>query len=178
MRTRVGYAGGQSQNPTYHQLGNHTETVEIVFDSDLISYEELLDEFWRDHNPTTPAFSKQYKSVIFYHSEAQREAAEQGKARREAQSGKTVYTEILPAPEFWPAEDYHQKYMLRRFGPIASEYYTIYPDAAEFRDSTAVARVNGYLGGYGNSEDLDNELPSLGLSPEAQQMLRDALRGR
>ncbi len=174
----MGYAGGAKQNPTYRSLGNHTETLEILYDPSTISYVELLDVFWSSHNPTTPVHSEQYKSVIFYHTDAQRKAAEASKTHREELSGGTLYTEILPALTFWPAEDYHQKYMLRRFGPIASEYERIYQNPEDFRDSTAVARVNGYVGGYGTREELDTILPMLGLSPEAQTRLRALTKGR
>lgn len=149
-----------------------------MYDPSLISYGELLDVFWSSHNPATPGHSEQYKSVIFYHTDAQRKAAEASRAHREELSGGKLYTEISPAPTFWLAEDYHQKYMLRRFGPIASEYERIYPNPEDFRDSTAVARTNGYVGGYGTRAELDTILPMLGLSPEAQTKLRALTKGR
>jgi len=71
----VGYAGGTQPHPTYHTLGDHTETIEIDFDPGVISYEKLLDIFWRSHHPGQPAWSRQYRAVIFYHGERQKALA-------------------------------------------------------------------------------------------------------
>jgi peptide-methionine (S)-S-oxide reductase len=87
-------------------------------------------------------------------------------------------TEIIPATTFYLAEDYHQKYRLRQSPTFMSEFATIYPDPADFVSSTAAARVNGYLGGYGTLADLQAEIDDLGLSPAAQEELLDIVRGR
>jgi len=107
IRTRVGYAGGSSEDPTYHRIGDHSETIQIDFDPERITYTELLDIFWSAHNPRTPSFSRQYRSAIFVHDERQRRFAEQTKKREETK-GK-IYTEITALARFYPAEDYHQK---------------------------------------------------------------------
>ena len=109
IRTRVGYAGGSQENPTYYKLGDHTETVEIDYDPNSISYEELLDIFWGSHNPARPALSVQYKSAIFYHNEDQKRLALESKERLEAELNMAILTEILPYSRFYLAEDYHQK---------------------------------------------------------------------
>lgn len=107
--TTAGYSGGQKINPTYHDLGDHTESVEISFDPEKISYTELLKHFWQEHNPTLP-HKTQYKSIIFYHDAEQKKLAEQTLQSKEQELGKKIATEIRPAQTFYRAEDYHQKY--------------------------------------------------------------------
>jgi len=173
VRTRVGYAGGTTENPTYYNLADHTETIQIDYDPTKIIYEELLDVFWDSHNPTAPGLSRQYMSIIFYHNEEQRKLAESSKGREAARRDREIYTEIVPAPEFYLAEAYHQKYQLRNRNEFLKEYLTIYPDSEDFVNSTAVTRANGYLGGNGTLDALEEELDTLGLSPEARQKLWD-----
>ncbi len=178
VRTRVGYAGGTTENPTYYHLGDHTETVQIEYDPTKISYQELPDVFWAGHDPTRPAFSQQYASIIFCHNYEQRRLAQESKERQEARCGCRVYTEIVPAAAFYLAEDYHQKYRLQQSRKFVSEFKAIYPDNSDFVNSTAAARVNGYLGGYGALADLQAEIDDLGLSPVARQRLLDLIRRR
>ncbi|MGI5819129.1 MAG: peptide-methionine (S)-S-oxide reductase MsrA [Armatimonadota bacterium] len=125
--TEVGYAGGHTENPTYEQVCSHgtghAEVVQVQFDPEQVSYEDLLREFFEMHDPTQvnrqgPDVGDQYRSVIFYHTDDQRQAAEAMKAELEA-SGKyarPIATQIEPAPTFWPAEDYHQEYFAKRGG--------------------------------------------------------------
>lgn len=168
----MGYAGGTKKDPTYHNLGDHAETIQIDFDPSVITYEGLLDIFWKSHRPFTRPDSTQYRSVVFYHDEGQRKTAEQVKAREETRVKGPVFTEIVPFKGFYPAEDYHQKHYLRSAGEIAGEYLAIYPGIEGFVASTATARVNGYMGRYGTRRQLDKEIDSLGLSPEGQKRLR------
>ena len=119
--TKVGYTGGQLPNPTYEEVctdkTGHAEAVEVEYDPDEITFEELLDVFWDNHNPTTlnrqgPDVGIQYRSAIFYHDEGQKEIAEKSKKELD-KSGKfsdPVVTQIVPAPVFYKAEEYHQKY--------------------------------------------------------------------
>jgi peptide-methionine (S)-S-oxide reductase len=171
IRTRVGYSGGEKVDPTYHDLGDHTETIQIDYDPAVISYQDLLDIFWKSHNPLQRSWSRQYMAAVFYHNEGQRRLAEQSRDRRADATQRKISTQILPATEFYRAEDYHQKYGLRRDGRLMGEYAAIYPDNTDFVDSTAVARVNGYLSGYGSPESLEKELADLGLSKEASERL-------
>ena len=176
IRTRVGYTGGRSDNPTYYQLAGHTETLQIDFDPGHISFETLLELFWRSHEPTARAWSAQYKAAIFAHGAAQIEAAEASKAALvEAKKGRFlsrgIRTEILPAETFYLAEEYHQKYMISRSSSIWAEISEIFPAVPGWINSTAVARINGYMGGYGSAEQLQADLPRLGLSETAQQAL-------
>lgn len=178
MRTRVGYAGGTKKNPTYHSLGDHTETIQIDFDPEKIPYERLLDIFWASHDPTTKSWSRQYKAVIFYHDEEQKKLAAATRDRLAAKLGTKIHTEILPYEGFYLAEPYHQKYRLRSVRDIMAEYSAMYPLDDDFVNSTAAARVNGYLGGYGSPELAKSEIGELGLSPGASKKLLDIVATR
>jgi peptide-methionine (S)-S-oxide reductase len=173
VRTRVGYSGGAKDNPTYYSLGDHTESLEIDYDPSVVSYAQLLQLFWEMHRPTSPPWSQQYKSAVFYHDEEQGKLAEEIKARTEQQLGKTLTTEILPLRRFWLAEDYHQKYYLRQVKPLARAYEGLYPSLDDFVNSTAVARVNGFVGGSGELALLENEIGDYGLDPTEQATLLD-----
>ncbi len=177
IRTRVGYSGGAKANPTYKSLGDHTETIQIDFDPTKTTYEQILNVFWNSHDPSGWSFAKQYRNVIFYHSEEQRRSAEKTRDRIAAQTGKKVRTDIEPVSTFYVAEDYHQKFRLQQDSVITAEYDAIYPDIKNFVDSTAVSRVNGYLGGYGTSAQLRKEIKSLGLSETGQKRLLEYVVG-
>jgi len=176
VRTRVGYAGGQKANPTYHDLGDHSETIQIDYEPTQISYAELLEVFWQSHNPSVAPYGRQYASLIFYHDGEQKLLAEESKAREEGRRGRKVYTEVVPFSAFYLAEDYHQKYMLQNSAQFMDEFSALCTRWADFVDSTAAARLNGYLGNNGSLAQLQEELDSLGLSPEAGQALLDRVR--
>lgn len=123
--TAVGYAGGHTENPTYRDVcghgTGHAEVVEVEFDPTRTSYQTLLDVFWQNHNPTQlnrqgPDVGDQYRSVVFYHSDAQKNAAEQSKyaLSESGKFSKPIVTQIEPAPTFYRAEDYHQQYLAKR----------------------------------------------------------------
>ena len=175
IRTRVGYAGGAKENPTYHNLGDHTETLQVDYDPSKISYEKLLELFWEEHDPTGRSWSRQYKAVVFYHDEEQKRSALASRDRLAAKLGKTIHTEVLPFTHFYAAEDYHQKYRLRADRVLREEFAAFYPDEADLRESTAAARVNGYLDGWGTRAELEDEIDALGLSERARERLRAAV---
>lgn len=131
--------------------------------------------FWHGHDPCRPAWSRQYTSAIHYHDEAQLAAIERTRQRLIATPDR-VQTEIAPFTAFWIAEDYHQKYRLRRERALLEELRAHYPDEAAFVASTAAARVNGYLDGHGSRAQLEREIGRLGLSAAGQQRLRSAVR--
>ncbi|MBP9762526.1 peptide-methionine (S)-S-oxide reductase MsrA [Patescibacteria group bacterium] len=127
IETEVGYMGGHLDQPTYEDVCNdtsgHAEVVHLKFDPDQISYEQLLKVFWENHNPTTvnrqgPDVGTQYRSVIFTHSDEQREVAVKAKAELEASHvwKQPIVTEIVPAQPFYRAEEYHQKYFMKNGG--------------------------------------------------------------
>ena len=125
VATAVGYSGGRTQNPTYKDVCSdttgHAEVVQVEFDPSRVSYDELLEIFWSNHNPTQrnrqgPDFGSQYRSAIFTHCDEQKAIAEASKAALDA-GGKfhsPIVTQIEPAREFWIAEDYHQQYLEKR----------------------------------------------------------------
>jgi methionine-S-sulfoxide reductase len=173
----VGYAGDSGkQHPTYHDLGRHAEAVQLDFDPTVISYRKLLDIFFREHNPFRSAWSPQYRAAVFVDDDEQERAVRAAMSVLEEAAGRPVVTEVMSAETFWLAEDYHQKYRLQRNRALVVEFALIYPDFGAFRDSTAVARVNGYLDGYGSAAQFERELPLLGLSEEGQRVLTKSTR--
>jgi len=141
------------------------------YDPAVISYEELLDVFWDSHNAASSSWSRQYMSIIFYHNDEQKRLAMESRDREAARTKSTIVTGIRPAGEFFRAEGYHQKFGLRSERDLLREFTAIYPSERDFVDSTAVARVNGYLDGYGTLADLQAELQGLGLSTQAGERL-------
>jgi peptide-methionine (S)-S-oxide reductase len=142
----------------------------------VISYADLLDVFWSAHNPRSPSSSRQYRCAIFFHDEEQRRLAEETKKRRE-KDGR-IHTDIEPLSEFYRAEDYHQKYYLRSVDALMEELRVQDPEERQLVDSTAAARLNGYVGGFGTLEQLEAELESFGLSEQAGQVLRKRVSRR
>ncbi len=161
--------------PTYHNIGDHTETVQIDYDPNLISYDQLLDVFWNSHKPTRRSMPGQYMKAVFYQNEQQRKQAIASKASIEEEIGSTVRTEIVPVRTFTMAEDYHQKFTLKGHKYLGNEMMRIYPRHQDLVDSTAAARLNGYLGGHGSRDQLPKELETLGLSAEAEKVLAEMI---
>ena len=121
--------------------------------------------------------SRQYRSAIFLHDDEQRRLAEESKKRLQKEG--RVFTDIEPLSEFYMAEDYHQKYYLRSVDVLMQELRARYPEEERgFVDSTVAARLNGYVGGFGSVEQLEQELESFGLSEQAEQYLRTRVSGR
>ena len=123
VSTRVGYAGGRTDNPTYEDVCSHTtghaEVVEVTYDDSEISYDALLNVFWHKHDPTQLNrqgwdVGDQYRSVVFYADDEQREAAERSRDAEQASYKKPIVTQIESAPAFFEAEDYHQQYLEKR----------------------------------------------------------------
>jgi len=121
--TQVGYTGGLIENPTYHDVctdrTGHAEALEVTYDPQVVSYHDLLEVFWNNHNPTTlnrqgPDVGSQYRSAIFYHSPEQEAEARRSKDEAKAHFPRPIVTEIEPAQTFWRAEEYHQQYLEKR----------------------------------------------------------------
>ena len=160
-------------DPTYYSLGNHTESIQIDFDPSVVSYRDLLEVFWSSHDATQKPWSTQYKAAVYYHNEEQRKLAIETRDLLEAKIKKKVYTEIVPAETFYLAEAYHQKYYLQNVPLLAREYRQIYPLDSDFINSTAVARVNGYVAGDSTIERLKEEIDLLGLTDEGKEELQE-----
>lgn len=183
LRTRAGYAGGEKANPTYRDLGNHTEVISIDYDPKLLSYEDLLEIFWSAHRCDQINRSRQYMNAVFYHGEEQRKAAEKARAAAALEQGieeQGVRTEILPVGVFTYAEGYHQKYYLTRFGGIRDLLHKTYPEGKALADSTVATRLNAFLAN-GMKRDWEmflEELPEYGLPEEVEKALAKAATGQ
>jgi peptide-methionine (S)-S-oxide reductase len=171
----VGYSGGTKENPTYRSLGDHAETLEIDFDPNVVSYEELLNVFWHSHDPFSRSWSRQYRSAIFYHGARQKSLAEKTRDREALSRKGRIHTMIVPATTFYRAEDYHQKYYLRMRSELVRQLKEIYRSEGEFVDSTLTARLNGHFAGYAPAADVEAEMAGLGLSEEQNKLLMDYL---
>jgi len=171
IRTRVGFAGGSSKDPVYCKMDDHTETVDVEFDPNVTTYDEMLKYFWANHNSTSNC-SRQYMSAIFYQSPEQKSKAEDSmKAEQERLgSSRIIQTKILPAREFYLAEDYHQKYLLQRHSHLLEEL-DIEP-GPELVHSHVATRLNGYLGGYGTLDDFENECKELYLPESVEEFVK------
>jgi peptide-methionine (S)-S-oxide reductase len=121
--TRVGYSGGHTTEPSYREVcagnTNHAEVVEVTFDPEKVSYEELLDVFWAIHDPTQvnrqgPDVGTQYRTVVFFHSPEQEKSALASRDAVQERSARPIATQIVAAEPFWEAEDYHQQYLEKR----------------------------------------------------------------
>ena len=119
IKTRVGYIGGQTEEPTYEEVCNndtgHAEAVELEFDTELVTYETLLKHFFRMHDPTQmnrqgPDIGDQYRSAVFYHNDQQKELADHAKMDAQKNWKHQIVSQIIPATTFYAAEDYHQQY--------------------------------------------------------------------
>lgn len=176
LSTRVGYAGGATVAPTYWQLGDHIETVQLTFNPAVITYSDLLQLFFTSHTPTRAPWKRQYASALFFHSEAQRCAILTALAQEEEKRQQPVRTWVYPYQHFYQAEDRHQKWKLRRQPALWQELQTCYPDFAALNRSTAAARLNGYAGGYGSTEQLEKEIHWLGLSAAGQNLLQQLVK--
>ncbi len=123
LKTEVGYMGGKMESPTYEDVctdrTGHAEVVQVEFDLKVVAYEKLLAVFWKIHDPTQenrqgPDVGTQYRSTIFYHTEAQKKAAEKSLKEEQKNHEERIATEITKAGKFWKAEEYHQKYLMKR----------------------------------------------------------------
>lgn len=167
----MGYAGGNTDSPTYRSIGDHTETVQVDFDPKEITYRQVLEIFWKSHSYTQQTGMTQYKNAIFYHNDEQRREAMASKDALEQNAGKTVRTDIVPLKAFTLAEDYHQKYLLKHSAlkHLLDKFYTRHADLV---DSTAAARLNGYAGQNGTKAQLLREIQSLGVNEEGIKVLK------
>ena len=131
---------------------------------------DLLQLFWQNHNPKRKAWSSQYKAIILYQNEIQHEYAQQSMTAVKSSLNAPVTTDILPLVKFYLAEEYHQKYRLQST-PLMEEMRRAYPNNQEWIHSTAAARLNGYLSGYGLAETFAGDVQQLGLSESGESVL-------
>jgi hypothetical protein len=154
-------------------MGDHSEAIQIDYNPDVISYGKLLDVFWESHDPTRRSWSRQYRSAVFVHDTEQERVARQSRERQEVLLDRTIRTAIEPHGGFTLAEDYHQKHALRLYPEFIEAVGAMYPDITGLVSSTATARLNGFLGGYGDMDLLRREVGTYGLPDRlAARLLR------
>lgn len=146
--------------------------MQVDFDPTQITFAEIVELFWNVHNPCGGSYSRQYMAAIWYHDDHQREVIQQA-AKRIASALKTkVRTPILPLDIFYAAENYHQKYCLQQ-SPLMTRFRAMYPRFPDFNNSTAAARLNGFVAGRGSRELFDAEHEQYGFPVEE---LRQSVR--
>ncbi|WP_247001133.1 peptide-methionine (S)-S-oxide reductase MsrA [Halosolutus gelatinilyticus] len=175
VRTRVGYAGGTTPDPSYYSLGDHTEVVQVEYDPDALSYDDLLDVFWSNHAWSSPTHKRQYRSVVLAHDDDQFETARRRRTALEERAGTSAETAIEALDGFTLAEPYHQKYELRSTPVVGDELAALYGDS--FVDSAVVARLNGFVAGHGDPERHREWLARLDLPPNVVSELRRRIDG-
>lgn len=168
LRTTVGYAGGCKEAPTYRNMGDHTEVLEIDFDPEVISFKQLLDLFWNNHEyGLCTVIKRQYMSLILYHDEEQKQIAEQSREEEQKKRApEVIRTEIAPKKNFYPAEDYHQKYRLQGHRDLCG---TLSLDSKLLQNSYVATKLNGYLAGIGGLEQFKCEVEEMGLTPSQKE---------
>jgi peptide-methionine (S)-S-oxide reductase len=178
-RTRVGYAGGTTEAPTYREMGDHTETVEVVFDPRKLTLQELLTIFWSNHNPSNinEYKGRQYQSLLLYRNEEQRLRMEKTLEDRALAEGMKPDTEIAPLKQFHEGESRHQKYYLKRYPDALEKLSAWYPTEEELIASTLAARLNGLAKGYTNLSRIIDEVRSWPIPDEEQQRVIELVRG-
>lgn len=146
VRTRVGYAGGTKLDPTYRALGDHTEVVQVEFDPERISYRGLLAVAFREHDPRRQTAKRQYRNLILTADERQRETVDEYVADSDFPR-EDIETRIESLDQFYPAEDYHQKYNLRSHAALLSQFEDAGYDETAIRESPAAAKLNAHVTG-------------------------------
>ncbi|REK74283.1 peptide-methionine (S)-S-oxide reductase MsrA [Paenibacillus paeoniae] len=177
IRTRVGYTGGQSAQPTYRNLGDHTESVQIEFDSSIRSFEELAAYFWEHHNPVNinGYRGRQYHSLLLYENESQRTAIDRVLLDRERRGYARPDTDIVLYSNFYSAEERHQKYYLKRYAQAVESLSARYPSHSQLNDATVAARLNGLAKGYTSMERIKNEIEAWRISDAEKSDIIDLI---
>ena len=147
IRTRVGYAGGTTRDPTYHSLGNHTEVFQVEFDPDTITYRDLLNPVFESHNPHHQTSNTQYQNVVLTATAAQQEVLNEFLSSR-GFTTEGISTRIEQLSRFYVAEDYHQKYKLRSVSSHMAAFDEAGYDDEAVRESPIAAKLNGYAAGH------------------------------
>ena len=147
IRTSVGYAGGTKRDPTYHDLGDHTEVLQLEFDPDSITYRELLNRVFDSHSPRHQTGMTQYQNVVLTATEGQRAAVEEF-LTTQGLTADGIETRIEQLSRFHVAEDYHQKYGLRSADSLMNTFEAAGYDGDELRESPCAAKSHGYAAGH------------------------------
>lgn len=178
IRTRVGYAGGTKVNPTYREMGDHTEIIEMDFDPTMMDYSEILNLFWAHHHAQrlNQYRGRQYMSLLLYHNDQQKEKAIQVKQKWENEFHAKIQTEINAYTGMYLAEDKHQKYYLKRFPKAYNTIKGLFSTHQELVDSTLVTRLNGFVREFGSIQDIERDLMNWGLTKKELSSLITRIR--
>jgi len=171
VATRVGYAGGNTSDPTYTSIGDHTESIQVMFCPSKITYTDLVEVFWTSHNPTQPTFSKQYACYIFSHNPHQHDLAIASLNEQQKHCQKKITTTIKHFTGFTDAEGYHQKYMLsNNLGMMDFFHYD--SDSEDFKSSFVACKLNAYLAGHLSKVDFLDHVYEFGISSKMMALLQ------
>jgi peptide-methionine (S)-S-oxide reductase len=157
-------------------MGDHSESLWLLYDPQQISYADLLEIFWKQHQPLQPRYSRQYRSAIFTRDAEQAETAGEIKTWLEAERGHTLHTAIERAGEFTPAEGYHQKYYLQRHKDLMTVLLDLYPDREALFRSTLAARLNAVVGGDAGLAEVRQAFDLEGTPSQIRSRIEAALR--
>jgi len=174
--TAVGYAGGTSGSPTYRNIGDHTESFQLIYDPKVVSYEDILEVFWSEHNPFRQGWSTQYQNIAFYENDKQKDALEKY-LKRLGHDGRRVETRVEPLMSFTLAEDYHQKHSLRRF-PAFLEFLEKHSPGDSWQFTRLATKLNAYLGSNGSCGALGREVSDFELPRSLENSLLDIVCSR
>lgn len=159
IRTRVGYAGGSTPAPTYKQMGDHTECLQIDYDPSQITFAEIARHFWNSHNSNRGNYKgRQYLSIFLFHDSYQEEVLEKIKQETQDTNAQLIGTEIVPLVNFTLAEEKHQKYYLKRYSSATQKLREHFLTEEAFTNATLVARLNSFVKGYGTLSSLKEEI--------------------
>lgn len=155
-------------------MGDHSETLEIDFNPTIITFEDILRYFWQNHNPNRGEYrGRQYLSIVLYHDQKQKESIH--KVKKELKFKEEIQTEITPYTGFTLAEERHQKYYLKRYRNAIEQLNFLYPTAHSFMNSTLVARLNGFVKGFGTMAGLKEEINVWDINEDSRQKLLDVI---
>jgi peptide-methionine (S)-S-oxide reductase len=152
-------------------LGGHTEALQVDFDPQQLSFEDVINLVWSSHNPIGVVRRSQYKSAIWYEDDQQKAIIESTMEPLVQRFDQQLTTEVLPLETFYNAEDYHQKYSLQHHKSVMDSFSRMYPQFCDFNDSTAAARLNGFAAGYGSQAMFESEKSLYGIDVEMLQQI-------
>lgn len=171
LRTRVGYAGGDSTTPSYDNLGNHVEVFEVDYDPEILSYEDLVTLYFSIYDATARPFSQRVTSVIYYRNTEEQALAEKVKSSVEAQSEKGIFTILRPIDTFYLAEAKHQLSYLKQEVSLYGEVEAMFGDQDRLLLSILASKLNGFIAGYGSTQEIDDVLEQSSLSAASLERL-------
>ncbi len=172
----MGYAGGAMVGPTYHDLGEHAEVLQVEFDPTQLSFEALLTMFWASHNPARDGRRSQYRSILICEDERQFALADESRSTVERTLGRKVLTEVVAGKVFYPAEGYHQKWKLRRRAALYEELARSFDSEESLVRSFAATKLNAIAGGHVSQPAIKSFAHRLSLSEDGLTLLEGIVK--